>query len=134
MAHIRQNLPVRAILPLHHHILRTMSTPSPDHSARDVLAALTPALDSFDFDIYLILPCRSLIGKQTKSTSIYQNRCLVRRKEGEGKEGILWQQETRREKINQERGMKSVEEHKMNSRAEGGGDGGEARLWEEEAG
>ena len=50
MAHIRQNLPVRAILLLHHHILRTMSTPSPDHSARDVLAALTPALDSFDFD------------------------------------------------------------------------------------
>ena len=47
---------------------------------------------------------------------------------------ILWQQETRREKINQERGMKSVKEHKMNSRAEGGDNGGEARLWEEEAG
>ena len=27
-----------------------------------------------------------------------------------------------------------MEEHKMNSRAEGGGNGGEARLWEEEAG
>ena len=41
----------------------------------------------------------------------------------------------RREKINQERGTESAEEHiKMNTRAEGGGNSGEAKLWEEEAG
>ena len=75
---------------------------------------------------------------QTNKINIHLSKpVLVQgRKEGRKKkeEKILWQQETRREKINQERGMKSVEEHKRNSRAEGGGNGGEARLWEEEAG
>jgi hypothetical protein len=75
-----------------------------------------------------------LANKQNQHQFIRTGTREGKEEKGEGRKKILWQQEMRREKINQERGMKSVEEHKMNSRAEGGGNGGEARLWEEEAG
>jgi hypothetical protein len=52
---------------------------------------------------------------------------LFRKEEKEEERGLG--EEAREKRIKEKRDGKSVEEHEINTRAEGGGSGGEAALW-----